>query len=205
MSMLLEKSYRKLELPVVLQLLAEQACSEEGKAMCLSVVPKTDVDDVRYLQSQTSAACELIVKKGSPSFSGVIDVNASLARADRGGSLSAAELLKIASALRCARTVKNYAETDSVSSVLDPYFMELMANKYLEERICTSILSEEEIADSASAELADIRRHIRVQSSKIRESLQKVISSPTYSKYLREQIITIRSDRFVVPVKSEYK
>jgi len=205
MRKLQEKSYIKLELPAVLRLLADQAGSADGKAMCLSIKPQTDADDVRNLQGQTDAACKLIVQKGSPGFSGLIDVSESLARADRGGCLSAGELLKIASALRCARTIKNYAETDSLDTVLDAYFMNLMANKYLEEKISTSILSEEEIADSASAELSDIRRHIRIQSSKVRETLQKIISSPTYAKYLREQIITIRSDRFVVPVKSEYK
>jgi len=205
MSALYEKSLQKLELHAVLQLLADQACSEEAKACCKALRPETDADDIRLLQEQTSAACKLMVQKGSPGLGGIKDVSESLARADRGGSLSAGELLKIAAVLRTARNVKNYAETDAVSSVLDPYFMDLMANKYLEEKIDHSILSEEEIADAASAELADIRRHIRIQSTKIRESLQKVISSPTYAKYLREPIITIRSDRFVVPVKSEFK
>ena len=205
MSTLYEKSLQKLELNIVLQLLAEQACSEEAKRRCTELLPLTDVDDVRQLQAQTSAACSLMVQKGSPGLGGIQDVSASLARADRGGTLSAGELLRIASVLRTARTVKNYAETDAVSSVLDPWFMDLVANKYLEDKIDHSILSEEEIADAASPELADIRRHIRIQSTKIRESLQKVISSPTYAKYLREPIITIRSDRFVVPVKSEFK
>ncbi len=116
-----------------------------------------------------------------------------------------AELLRIAALLRCARAVKDYAQGDAASS-LDVYFQRLTTNKYLEERISTAIISEEEMADAASSELADIRRHIRLQSGKIRESLQKVISSPAYSKYLRrEPIVTIRSDRFVVPVKSEFK
>ena len=205
MSTLYEKSLLKLELNLVLQLLADQASCEEAKTRCRAMLPMTDVDDVRQLQKQTSAACALMVQKGSPGLNGIRDVSESLARADRGGSLSAGELLKIASVLRTARNVKNYAETDAVSSVLDPWFMELTANKYLEEKIDHSIVSEEEIADAASPELADIRRHIRIQSTKIRDSLQKVISSPTYAKYLREPIITIRSDRFVVPVKSEFK
>ncbi len=205
MSALYEKSIQKLELDAVLELLAGQAASEEAKARCRAIRPLSDLDDIARLQAQTTAACRLITLKGTPSLGGIKDVSASLARADRGGSLSAGELLRIAGVLRCARQVKNYAETDSVSSVLDAYFLELMGNKYLEERIDNSILSEEEIADAASSELADIRRHIRLQSAKIRESLQKVISSPAYSKYLREPIITIRSDRFVVPVKSEFK
>ena len=205
MNTLYEKSLQKLELGAVLELLAGQAASKEAKDRCMALEPLTDVDDIHRLQEQTTAACRLIAVKGSPGLGGTKDVSESLARADRGGSLGAGELLKIAGVLKTARLVKNYAETDAVSSVLDPLFLELMGNKYLEDKIETSILSEEEIADAASSELADIRRHIRIQSAKIRESLQKVISSPSYAKYLREPIITIRSDRFVVPVKSEFK
>lgn len=205
MDKLWNKSLQKLELGAVLTLLAGQACSQEAKNRCQALRPETEPDDVRALQGQTTAACQMIVKKGSPGLSGIEDVSASLARADRGGCLSAGELLRIAGVLRTARTVKNYAETDAMPSGLDHFFYELVGNKYLEEKIDHSIISEEEIADAASSELADIRRHIRIQSSKIRESLQKVISSPAYAKYLREPIITIRSDRFVVPVKSEFK
>ena len=170
MTELYKKSLKKLELDLVLQMLADQASSDEAKCRCVAMQPLTDRDDIRVLQSQTSAACQLIVQKGSPGLGGIKDVSESLARADRGGCLSAGELLKIAGVVRCARMVKNYAETDAVSSVLDPWFMELMGNKYLEEKIDNSILSEEEIADAASPELADIRRHIRIQSAKIRES-----------------------------------
>ena len=205
MRTLSDKSIEKLELPAVLELLAGQAASADSKERCRAIRPETDLDEVRLLQAQTSAACHLITLKGSPSLSGAKDVSDALLRADRGGSLSAGELLKIAAVLRCARQVKNYAETDSVSTVLDPFFLQLTANKYLEEKIDHAIISEEEIADAASPELADIRRHIRVKSASVRESLQKIISSPTYAKYLREPIITIRSDRFVVPVKSECK
>ncbi|MCI8525250.1 MAG: endonuclease MutS2 [Oscillospiraceae bacterium] len=205
MSQLYEKSLQKLELDAILELLAAQAVSDAAKEACRAVRPETDADEVRRLLEQTSAACHLISLKGSPSLGGIRDVGESLDRADRGGSLSPGELLRIASSLRVARGVKSYAETDAVSSCLDVYFWELTSNKYLEERISTAILSEEEIADAASAELADIRRHIRLQSSKIRESLQKVISSPAYSRALREPIVTIRSGRFVVPVKSECK
>ncbi len=205
MSELYEKSIHKLELDAVLQMLAEQASSDEARNRCAALRPQTDRDEIHFLQEQTSAACRMITQKGSPGLSGIRDVGESLSRADRGGSLSAGELLQISAVLRCARLVKNYAETDAVSSVLDPYFLSLVGNKYLEDRIDTSIISEEEIADAASSELADIRRHIRIQSAKVRESLQKIISSASYSKFLQEPIITIRSERFVVPVKSEYK
>ena len=205
MSELYEKSLHKLELDAVLELLAGQAVSDAAKEACRAIRPETDADEVRRLQEQTTAACRLISLKGSPSLGGIRDVGESLSRAARGGSLTPGELLRIAASLRVARGVKSYADTDAVSSCLDAYFWELTANKYLEDRISNSILSEEEIADAASRELADIRRHIRLQSSRIRESLQKVISSPAYAKALREPIVTIRSGRFVVPVRSECK
>ena len=205
MNELYEKSLHKLEFDRVLELLAGQAVSEAAKVLCRQQVPRNDLEEIEQLQNETAAACACMIRKGSPSLQQIQDVGPSLDRADRGGSLSMGELLKIASLLRSARIVKEYAESDETDSCLQLYFRALIPNKYLEERISTAILSEEEMADAASSELADIRRHIRLQSSKIRESLQKVISSPTYSKYLQESIITIRSDRFVVPVKSEYK
>lgn len=205
MSGLYEKSLNKLELDAVLELLAGEAVSGAAKDACRAIKPESDIDEARRLLEQTTAACRLISMKGSPSLGGIRNVGESLERADRGGVLSPGELLKIADSLRIARAVKNYADTDAVSSCLDYYFWELTANKYLEDKISNAIISEEEIADSASPELSDIRRHIRQQSSKIRESLQKVIASPLYSKALREPIVTIRSGRFVVPVKSDCK
>ena len=200
-----QKSLTKLELDKVLALLADHASSPAAKERCLAVRPLDDAEDIRLLQAQTSAACKLITLKGSPSFGGIVDVGASLSRADRGGCLSPEELLRVATVLKAARTAKEYAEGDAVESGLDIFFRQLTPNKFFEERIFTSILSKDEIADAASDELASIRRKIRQQSAKIRESLQKIISSPSYAKILREPIITIRSDRFVVPVKSECK
>lgn len=205
MSTLYEKSLNKLELDAVLDLLAGQAVSGAAKDVCRAIRPETDVEEVKRLLEQTSAACHMISLKGSPSLGGIRDVGASLDRADRGGVLSQKELLEIAASLRAARGVKAYADTDAVSTCLDYYFWDLTANRQLEETISRAIISEEEIADDASAELADIRRHIRQQSAKIRESLQKVIASPLYAKALREPIVTIRSGRFVVPVRSECK
>ena len=199
-----EKSLNTLELDRVLSLLADAAVSEEAKERALALQPERDAEEVRELLRQTSAACHMVERKGTPGFQGLKPVAASLDRADRGGSLNPAELLRIAGVLRCARGVKAYADA-AESSILDPLFFELSPNRYLEDRISSSILSEEEIADSASSTLADIRRHIRAANAKIRDSLQKVINSPTYSKYLQESIITIRSDRYVVPVKAEHK
>ncbi len=200
-----QKSLTKLELDKVLALLADHAASPAAKERCMALMPLGDAEDIRLLQAQTSAACKLMTVKGSPSFGGIIDVGASLSRADRGGCLNPEELLRVATVLKSARTAKEYAEGDAIEPCLDIFFRQLTPNKFFEERIFTSILSKDEIADAASSELASIRRKIRQQSSKIRESLQKIITSPTYAKILQEPIVTIRSDRFVVPVKAECK
>ena len=202
-----EKSLSKLELDKVLSLLAGHASSQAAKDRCMAIRPSADADEIRHLLEETSAACKCITIKGSPSFGGLYDVGASLDRAYRGGCLSPEELLRIAGVLRAARQAKSYAEGEGAqeASVLDLYFQQITSNKYLEERIFNSILSKDEIADAASSELASIRRKIRQQSAKIRESLQKIITSPSYAKILQEPIVTIRSDRFVVPVKAECK
>ena len=202
-----EKSLSKLELDKVLSLLADHASSQAAKDRCMAIRPSADADEIRHLLEETSVACKCITIKGSPSFGGLYDVGASLDRAYRGGCLSPEELLRIAGVLRAARQAKSYAEGEGAqeASVLDLYFQQITSNKYLEERIFNSILSKDEIADAASSELASIRRKIRQQSAKIRESLQKIITSPSYAKILQEPIVTIRSDRFVVPVKAECK
>lgn len=205
MSELYEKSLYKLELDQVLKMLASCAGSEGGKTACLSLRPSSDIEEVVHLLDQTTAAGDLCTRKGNPVFSDASDVSASLERADRGGSLQPIELLRIAGVLRGARQTKSYTSEDEKATVLDPLFSALTPNKYLEDKIFGAILSEEEIADCASPALADIRRHMRIQSGKIRDSLQKVIASPAYSKFLREPIITIRQGRYVVPVKAECK
>ncbi len=205
MSELYEKSLQKLELNQVLQLLSDCAGSIGGKEACLRLMPSSDLEEVELMLDQTTAASELCTRKGNPVFGDVTDCSASLERADRGGCLQPIELLRIGGVLRCARNIKSYVAEDEKSTVLDVMFNALTPNKYLEDRIFGAILSEEEIADNASPALADIRRHMRIQSAKIRDSLQKVISSPAYAKFLREPIITIRDGRYVVPVKSECK
>ena len=205
MNELYEKSLHKLELDKVLCLLADQACSASGKEQCLKTQPLSDADEIRLLQKQTSAACRMITLKGSPGLAGVSDVGASVDRAVRGGCLSPEELLRVAGVLKCARQAKAYADGEGMENDLNVFFAQITPNKYLEERIFTSIVSKDELADAASPELASIRRKIRRQSVAIREGLQKIITSPTYAKFLQEPIVTIRSDRFVVPVKAECK
>ena len=203
MSELFEKSMATLELPQVLALLADCAATLEGKERCLALRPLTDLDDVARAQEETSAAVKMLILRGSPGFSGVKPVSASLQRADMGGSLSTRELLDIASVLRCARGARDYGDSEE-KTVISHLFRSLTPNRFLEDSITNSILSEEEIADSASSELASIRRHMRSTEARVRDILQRLISS-NQSKYLQESIITIRSDRYVVPVKAEHK
>ena len=201
-----EKSLRTLELPTVLQMLSDQAVGETAKENALSLTPSGDEAEVRHRLEETTAAKTMMVVRGSPSFSGVKDVRASLARADLGGSLNTRELLDIARVLQCARLVRAYLADDSVGKTcIDAYFHALHSNKFLEEKITTSIIGEDEIADSASSELATIRRQMRAAAARARDALQKIISSPSYQSSLQEPIITMRSDRYVVPVKADHK
>ncbi|HWS42073.1 MAG TPA: endonuclease MutS2 [Pseudoflavonifractor sp.] len=204
MTDLFEKSIKTLELPRVLAMLADQAVTEEGKERSLALRPLTDEDDVRRALSETTAAVNMTALRGSPSFAGIKPVAASLQRADMGGALSTRELLDIAAVLRSARTAREYAAGEGGKTCIDHLFASLTANRFLEEKITGSIVGEDEISDAASPELASIRRHIRSTASKVRDILNKLISS-NQSRYLQESIITVRNDRFVVPVKSEHK
>ena len=207
MDSLYQKSQNTLEFPRVLELLAEHAVSDSAKALARSLVPSSDIAEVSLAIEKTSDARRLIGIKGTPSFSGVRDVSASIKRADIGGALNAAELLYVADLLKCARSAQSYLEDDrkGEKTTLDGMFAGLVVNKYLEDKIRNAIISPEEIADGASAELLAIRRRLRRSSEKVREVLAHIISSPAHSKHLQEAIITQRSGRFVVPVKSEYR
>ena len=206
MSDMFEKSIRTLELPQVLELLAQKAVSDDAKDRCRRIMPVTDRDEVLRLLDETDAAKARLGLHGSPPFSGVKDVAASLHRADQGGMLNTRELLDIAALLTASRRVAEYdEERQGEPTVIDHLFSALHSNRHLEDRIRTAILDEETIADAASAELADIRRKMRIAASKGRQILQKIISSPSYAKVLQEALITQRDGRFVVPVKAEHK
>ena len=206
MSELFEKSMRTLELPRVLAMLAEQAVSDEAKRRALALTPETEPEEVLRLLDQTDAAREMIGLRGSPSFSGLKPVRESLDRADRGGGLNTHELLTIAGLLTAARRTREYFNGDAgEKTAIDHLFLSLHGNRFLEEKIKTVILDEDTISDNASPELNDIRRKMRAAQAKSRQVLQRIISSPSYSKVLQESIITQRDGRFVVPVKAEQK
>ena len=206
MNTLFEKSIRTLELPVVLEMLASLAVSEAAKEKCRGLSPVCDLEEAVRLQEETQSARERLGLYGSPSFSGVKDVSRALNRADHGGVLNTRELLDVADLLTASRRVAEYdRDRQGEKTVLDHLFSALHTNKFLEDKIRGAILDEETIADSASPELADIRRKMRLAASKGRQILQRIISSPSYAKVLQEALITQRDGRFVVPVKAECK
>ncbi len=202
---LFEKSQNILELPAVLALLASEAVSAPAKEAAAGLTPSTYKEEILRALEETTAAAGMMVVKGSPSFSGLKDVRGALARADMGGILNTRELLDIAGVLQSARAVRSYGMSAEKTTCLDPFFRTLQINRFLEDRIIASIPAEDEIADSASSELADIRRKMRAAAARVRDSLQKIISAPSMAKFLQEPIITTRSDRYVVPVKAEHK
>ena len=204
MTELMEKSLITLEFPAVLALLAAQAVCDETKERIEKIRPSLDAREVALLLQETTAARNMMDIHGAPALTNLQPVAAALQRASLGGVLNTRELLQIASVLRTARNVASYSGVGEERTCIHSIFRSLSPNKYLEEKISGAILSEDEIADNASPELADIRRKIRVTSGKAREVLQRLISSPS-AKYLQEAIVTIRANRFVVPVKAEYK
>ena len=206
MSELFDKSIRTLELLRVLALLAEQAVSPEAREQALALRPETDYEDVLRLLDQTDGARSMIALHGAPGFSGVKPMRELLDRADRGGSLSIPELIRVGDLLYTARRAKEYFNADNMEpTAIDSIFLSIHGNRFLEDKIRRCIADENTVADAASPELADIRRHMRSALAKSRQILQKIISSPSYSKVLQDNIITQRDGRFVVPVKADQK
>lgn len=200
----MKRHYKTLELDKILERLAARTSLPDAREMALSLEPEYDIKKVKHLLQQTDDAVSLSGRFGAPSFGGATNCAGNLRRAEAGGCLTAGELLKIADTLRIIRTVKEWhTRFSSVETTLDGYFSGLISNKFLEEKITSAIISEEEISDKASATLSDIRRKIRTASSKARESLDKIIHSSKYIKYLQDAIVTQRDGRYVVPVRAE--
>ena len=204
MDEMMKRNIHALELDKILNLLAEQAACEDAAELARSLEPSTTLKEAQRRLADTNEAYTLMARFGSPSFGGLRNMTSSLRRAEAGGLLTMGELLHVASVLRTLRGIVEWrARSEGVKTVLDWRFDSLMPNKYLEDRINTSIVSEEEMASEASPELASIRRKIRAASARAREQLDKMIRSPVYQKFLQDPIVTMRSGRFVVPVKAE--
>ena len=201
-----EKNTKTLELDRVLDMLSNEATMSDAKQMALELKPSTDYDTVSERLKNTEDAYLLMSKYSAPSFSRAVNVISPLARAELGSSLSIRELLDIAEVLRVIRKIKDWSNDtkDSLNTSLEEYFTALVPNKFLESKITFAIKNEEELNDSASPLLSDIRRKITVKSASIRDSLDRIVRGPM-AKYLQEAIITQRDGRFVVPVRAECK
>ncbi len=202
----MNKHYIALEMPKILEMLADFTSCSDARDMALNLKPESNLGLAKALLKETDDAHMLMAKFGAPSFGGLKNVNNSLSRASAGGVLNMRELLDIAEVLRVIRSLSEWRSKNSgVEAVLDNYFHSLMPNKFLEQRITTAIISEEEMSDNASPTLYDIRRKIRAASSKVREQLDKMTRSQHFQKFLRESIVTMRNGRYVVPVKVEHR
>lgn len=202
----MNKYYKKLELDKILELLAEQTASDDCHAAALNLKPKTDFETITAELQKTDDAFTLSAKFGTPSFRKIKDVSGSLKRAKTGSMLSFRELLDTAAVLReTAALCDWYSQCENMENSLAEYFRGLVPVKQLEKRISESIISEEEMSDAASAELASIRRRIARQGQNIREKLDGMIKSKTTRSYLQDAIVTMRDGRYVVPVRSEHK
>lgn len=200
----MNKNHKTLELDLILEKLAAECSCDDAKDLARGLKPAGDMAEVEMLLQQTEDAFSLLARFGGPSFSGLKNVNNSLHRAAAGGSLNPKELLDIAYCLRALRTLDEWRNHSSgVKTSLDFFFEGITSNKYLETKILSCIVSEEEIADKASDTLFDIRKKIRSKENSIREKLDSLIHSSHYQQFLQEAIITQRNGRFVVPVKAE--
>ncbi len=203
----ISKYLKILELDKILKQLSNEATMPEAAEEILNILPTNDIDTVKNLLSQTEDAYLLTAKFSAPSFGRLCGVKALIARANAGGLLSMKELLTIFDALRVIRTVKGWKDNcDSEKQTsLDDLFSALYPNKYFEDKINNAIKSEDEMSDTASAALSDLRRKIKSVSANIKSKFDSITKDGSKSKYLQEGIVTQRDGRYVVPVKQEYK
>ncbi len=202
----MNKHFEALELNIVLDMLAAEASCPDAAEKAKSITPVFDMADAERLLCQTENAFSLLARFGAPSFSGLRNVNNALHRAAAGGELYTYELLEIGGTLRAVRSLYEwYGHCSGVRTALDYFFEGITVNKYLEDKIFSVIISEDEISDKASDELFEIRRKMRAKANSVREKLDSMIHSAHYQKFLQEPIVTQRNGRFVVPVKSEHR
>ena len=202
----MNRHLKAIELDKVLLMVAERACNDDAKEAILNLRPESNLQLVADLLRKTEDAYILLAKFGGPSFGGLKNVNNALARAKAGAMLTMKELLDIGSTVRAIRNLRDWRDGNGQDPLsIDIYFSSLMPNKFLEERIFSAILSEDEMSDNASAELASIRRKIKNQENAVREKLEKIIRSQNLKNVLQDAIITQRNGRYVVPVKSEHR
>ena len=202
----IQKHMKTIELDKVLELLAEKTACEDAADFVRNLIPITKIEEVQQMLSETDTAYQMMARFGAPSFYGLQQIVNSLRRAQSGGVLNLAEFLSIAGVLRSMRGIVQWRKkSEGLQTILDWRFDCLTSNPYLEDKINQTVASEEEVADTASPALADIRRKMGHASQKVREQLDSMIRSNAYQKYLQDQIVTMRGGRYVVPVKAEYR
>lgn len=203
-----EKTLRVLEFDKIVDKLLSRAASTLGKDMVRELKPDTEPSKIRDMLKETDDGVAYILRKGSPPLGAIHDIRATLKRAELGATLGPGELLKVSDVLRACRNLKGYAgdnivkdEGNCVSSLISA----LEINKRIEDKINIAIISEEEISDAASSTLASIRRQIREKQNSIRDKLNDIVKNSRYQKFMQESIVTMRGDRYVIPVKQEYR
>ena len=202
-----QKTLTKLEYDKIISLLVDQASSETGKNRCRSLKPMIDLEEINTAQLQTAAAFSRIVKKGRLSFSGCYPVEDSMMRLEVGGTLSIPELLRVCKLCEVANRAKSYGRHDTVDELadcLDSYFEQLSPLTPLSNEIRRCIISEDEISDDASSTLKQIRKNMGQINDKVHSTLNTLVNGSLRS-YLQEAIITMRGDRYCLPVKAEYR
>lgn len=204
--MINEKALRVLEYHKIIDILVEKASSQPGKELCSSLVPLSDLDVIQLAQTYTKDALSRLFKKGNTSFGGNRDLSYVCRHLEIGGSLNAAELLQIASLLENTARVKNFGRSEGkeLTDSLEGFFEELEPLTQLSSELRRCILSEEEIADDASSTLRHIRRQMGITGDKIHSQLNSMVNG-SYRTYLQDAVITMRNNRYCIPVKAEYK
>lgn len=201
-----KKSLNILEFDKIKQMLTAEAVTQGGKKRCEELLPESDKYVVERALRETSEAESLIIKKGTPPISPVGEVKGSVVRAEAGGTLSPRELLNCAHVLRVAYEISSYTDEEKFEEeypALSEITRGLFVDKRTSAKIISAIISEEEIADDASQTLFNLRRKVKSYEAQIRETLNNMIKSQKYSAALQDAIVTMRNDRYVVPVKSE--
>ena len=205
--MMNKKSLYKLEYNKIIEKLTEHAGSFGGQERCRKLKPKTEISEIERMQEETAAAFTRIIKKGRPSFGGCSPVSESMMRLEIGGTLGSGELLRICKVLETAGHVKNYGRhdnADDIQDILDGYFEQLVPVSILSTEIRRCIPAEDEISDDASPELKRIRRAMGQINDKVHATLSSMVNG-SFRTYLQDSIITMRGDRYCIPVKAEYR